>query len=91
MNIDPDLDLVLTRTVDVPSPRLTTILPNASGAIRRPCVSTLISKAPGFGTGSWLMMPEATWTLFCRNASTTSPGVMLKLAARSGSSQTRME
>ena len=73
-----------------PSSVLTTTSSNSRASRSRPSVSTLSWKAPCSGTGGWLSTPEATWTFWPRNASTTSPAVKLRAATLSGSSQIRI-
>ena len=54
---------------------LTTMLPNSSTSVSRPCVLTAIWKAPGLSTGGWLSTPEATCTFCPASACVTSLAV----------------
>ncbi len=71
-------------------PVLRMILPNCSGAIKRPSALMVNWKFCPGGTGSWPIWPAATWMFCSRNALTTSLALMLRVASSSGSSQARI-
>ncbi len=67
------------------------MLPNSSGALRRPSVCTVSVNAPGDVAGAWLIEPAATCRLAARMAMMTSEAVRPRAATFAGSSHTRIE